>query len=67
MENAPPKQPWTRPVRSSLGDHGDTIISSATGGEILRLSNEEFGDMLRDLQSDPELENALRCVKPPKP
>ena len=53
-------------MRFSLGDYGETIISSATGEEILRLTNEEFCDMLRDLQLDPELETVLRCSIPAK-
>ena len=67
VKNAPPKPPWARPVRFSLGDLGETLIASATGEEILRLTHEEFCDMLRDLQIDPELEKALRCAKPPTP
>jgi hypothetical protein len=66
VNDAPAKQSWARPVRFSLGDRGETIISSATGEEILRLSHEEFCDMLRDLQIDPELETVLRCMKPSK-
>ena len=60
-------QSWTRPVRFSLGDRGEAIISSATGEEILRLSHEEFCNMLRDLKIDSDLETVLRSSIPPNP
>jgi hypothetical protein len=66
VNDLPANQSWARPVRFSVGDHGETIISSATGEEILRLTKEEFCDMLRDLQIDPELETVLRCSIPVK-
>ncbi|MBN9688613.1 MAG: hypothetical protein J0M24_00110 [Verrucomicrobia bacterium] len=67
MNDVAANQSWARPVRFSLGDRGETIISSATGEEILRLSHEEFCDMLRDLKIDPELETVLRSSIPANP
>ncbi len=66
MSDIAATQTWARPVRFSVGTGGETVISSATGEVILRLSHEEFCDMLRDLQIDPELETVLRCMKPSK-
>jgi hypothetical protein len=43
------------------------VILSATGEEILRLTRGEFCDLLRDLQIDPELESALRCMQSTTP
>ena len=67
MSPSPTNPSWARPLRFSSGAGGDgPVIKSATGEEILRLTHEEFCDMLRDLEIDPELERALRCVKKPK-
>jgi hypothetical protein len=63
MNDATPPPSWTRPVRFVDGAAGEgSVILSATGEEILRLGRGEFCDMLRDLQIDPELERALRCM-----
>ena len=59
---------WARPVRFVGGDtEGGPVILSATGEVILRLTHDEFCDMLRDLQIDPELESVLRCMRTTAP
>ena len=68
MSSSPTHPLWARPVRFSYGAAGEgPVVTSATGEEILRLSQEEFCTMLRDLEIDPELERALRGLTPPKP
>ena len=64
MSPRPTNPSWARPVRFIGGAGGDgPVIESANGEEILRLTHEEFCDMLRDLEIDPELERALRYAK----
>jgi hypothetical protein len=68
MNDAPSQRTWTRPVRFVGGAAGEgPVILSATGEEILRLTRGEFCDLLRDLQIDPELESALRCMQSTTP